>query len=116
MRTRYFREENRSFNTFNNLVLENGSFVRLQYLVLAYKVPLKTTAQLKDLSLEIGGHNLLTLSAYTGLDPEVRLGDTGASDNGNFVSGNINPVLPGIDRRNTYPLARVLWFGLKANF
>lgn len=114
--TRYFRSDNRSFNTFSNLVLENATFVRLQYITLAYALPLKPDAAFQSLSFEVGGQNLLTISGYTGLDPELRLSDPGATDNGARPGGNSNPTLPGIDRRNTYPLAKVFWLGVKAAF
>jgi iron complex outermembrane receptor protein len=64
----------------------------------------------------VSGQNLFTITNYTGVDPEPRLGDTGASDNGGRFSTTLNPLAPGIDRRSTYFLARTLSVGVNFGF
>ncbi len=54
-------------------VVEDGSFLRLKTLSLSYKLPEHTVQALKVKKLEvsISAQNLITLTRYTGLDPEV---------------------------------------------
>ncbi|MBP6237552.1 MAG: hypothetical protein KA536_15490 [Saprospiraceae bacterium] len=62
------------------------------------------------------GQNLFTITGYTGIDPDVRLSDTGAQDNGGRLAAVGNPLAPGVDRRSTYYLARTLTFGVNLGF
>lgn len=52
--------------------LENGSFTRLKFISLAYNLPesLVKAAGLTSAQISVSGQNLLTLTPYTGLDPE----------------------------------------------
>ena len=74
--------------------VENASFLRLRSVKASYTIPLKDQ---KSISLSVEGQNLLTLTNYSGVDPEVTF------------SGNAN--FPGIDR-GAYPLARTFLFGI----
>ncbi|MCB2409624.1 SusC/RagA family TonB-linked outer membrane protein [Hymenobacter lucidus] len=79
--------------TFSDINLEDGSFVRLQNLTLAYNFGslLKSGT---DLNVTLAGQNLLLLSRYSGLDPERA---------------------NGIDS-NFYPLPRTVTLGLNLGF
>ena len=68
----------------NNYVVEDGSFVKLRELSLTYKVG--RVAGVGDWTVGVIGRNLLTLTNYTGLDPE-----TGVAG-GSTGSGLINQV------------------------
>lgn len=79
-----------STSSYNTLVsdrfVEDGSFIRLNYLQLSYafdpKVVKKLTG-LNGLDFYISANNLFILTKYTGVDPEVGYGGYGASvDNG----------------------------------
>lgn len=74
--------------------VENASFLRLRSVKASYTIPLKDQ---KSISLSVEGQNLLTLTNYSGVDPEVTF------------TGNAN--FPGIDR-GAYPLARTFLFGI----
>jgi hypothetical protein len=74
--------------------VENASFLRLRSIKATYTIPLKDS---KSVSLSAEGQNLLTITNYSGVDPEVTF------------SGNAN--FPGIDR-GVYPLARTFLFGI----
>lgn len=102
---------------FNSRMVEDASFLRLQYASLGYRLPLKTR-WLHSLHFQIGAQNLFTLTKYTGLDPDLRLRDPGPSDNGGrgYADGFTDPLAPGIDRGGTYPTARRWWLGVEAEF
>ena len=55
--------------------IEDGSYVRLRELGLAYKMPSKwlTKTPFKGISLGINSRNLLLWTKYTGIDPETNL-------------------------------------------
>ncbi|WP_081867468.1 SusC/RagA family TonB-linked outer membrane protein [Hymenobacter sp. IS2118] len=53
--------------------LEDGSYLRLKTLTLGYALPKSLTERIggKQLRLYVSGQNLVTLTKYTGFDPEV---------------------------------------------
>lgn len=69
---------------FTDRMLEDGSFLRLQYVSLGYKVPLKDKSVFSSIDISVAGNNLLLLTKYSGYDPEV-----------NSFSGD--PLRSGID-------------------
>lgn len=83
--------------------LENGSFLRLRNLELGYNIPPKIfgKAKISNARVYVSGQNLVTLTKYRGLDPDV-------------VGANIN-LEPGVDNGN-YPSSRILSFGLGFGF
>ncbi len=87
-----------SFKAANTYV-EDGSYARLKNLSLRYSVPFKTTSTIRSLELYVTGLNLVTLTHYSGMDPEVNL------------FGNRNDAL-GVDFFS-YPKTRTYTFGIK---
>jgi TonB-linked SusC/RagA family outer membrane protein len=89
--------------TFPNRVstqyIEDGSFIRLQNLTFGYTVPFKF---MKNSRIYIAADNLITLTHYSGYNPQVS------------SMGNTDTAL-GIDF-GTYPAARTLRLGIQANF
>ena len=80
--------------------LENGSYLRLKTLTIGYTFK-ELAGWAKDLTLYATCNNLLTISGYKGLDPEINLGG----------------LQPGLDLRETfYPHTRSYMFGVKVNF
>ena len=80
--------------------LENGNYLRLSSLTLGYTFD-KLGGWAQSLQLYATCNNLLTLTNYSGIDPEVNLGG----------------LTPGIDYRETfYPHTRSFIFGVKVNF
>ncbi len=57
----------------NNVTVEDGSFVKVREMSLAYRVG--ALAGFGDWSVSFIGRNLLTFSGYQGFDPEVGDGD-----------------------------------------
>lgn len=80
--------------------LENGSFIRLATLQLAYNFG-KIGNWVNNLQLYATGNNIFCLTKYSGTDPEVNLGG----------------LTPGIENQETrYPRTRSILFGVKVNF
>lgn len=98
----HYAIDNRQINDgiqYSDYYLENGNFVKLDNLTLRYNFKLKT-AYIHDLSVFATGRNVLTITKYKGLDPEIQ--DTG--------------LTPGIDNRGFYPRTRTWTLGLKVGF
>ncbi|PLX05084.1 MAG: hypothetical protein C0595_00990, partial [Marinilabiliales bacterium] len=80
--------------------LEDASFVKLDYLAIGYNFDTKKINWLHGLRLSIVANNLLTLTKYTGADPEI------------YYSN----LAYGWDQYNVYPNTRSITFGLNATF
>ncbi len=93
---------NGNTSTFSDRFVEDGSFVRLKNIQLGYTLPASVGKKLMISSLRfyISADNLLTLSKYSGWDPEP------------VSFGTLNG---GVDY-GTYPLARTFSLGLNLNF
>jgi iron complex outermembrane receptor protein len=64
----------------------------------------------------LSGQNLFTISDYKGVDPEVRYTDNGQEGNGDFITDIDDPLIPGIDRRNTWFTTKTVVLGLNVKF
>jgi TonB-dependent starch-binding outer membrane protein SusC len=83
--------------------IEDATFVKLREVSVGYQVPKRIASQLgplRTLSVSLSGRNLLTLSSYSGLDPEV-------SNFGNQAIGRNYDVAP-------YPPSRSFWLSVSA--
>jgi TonB-linked SusC/RagA family outer membrane protein len=92
-------DPNGNYLNFSDLFLEQGDYLRLKNITLGYTLP---ASLLRHISMEkmrlrlyISADNVLTITGYTGMDPET----------GNY----------GIDR-GIYPVARFVNFGINLNF
>lgn len=86
--------------------VEDGSFTRLKNITLGYTFPERLTGKgISKLRVYVSGQNLLTLTDYSGLDPEV-----GASS----VVGNSTTWL-GVDQGN-YPIPKSFTCGVQVTF
>ena len=74
--------------------------------------------QEKHLNVSIIGQNLLTISDYTGPDPEPSLADRGASLYGgsDLSLFQAEPLAPGMDRRNRYLPSRTIVLAVGLEF
>jgi len=95
-------KSNFSNNTVaNSYYVEDASFARLKNLQLGYTLPQSVTSKINigSIRVYVQGVNLLTLTSYKGLDPEISGDDRSqGKDEGN------------------YPLVRQYIFGLNVNF
>ena len=92
--------------------VENASFMRLENLSVAYDFPTKPQKKF-NLKLYLSTQNLLTISSFTGNDPELRLSNVDAA----LIPGIVNPNYWGVSRnlsgldRGRYPITQTLVFG-----
>lgn len=62
-------DPNKNFQTPSDWYLENGSYLRLKSLVIGYNFP--KLIRNSTLRVYISGENLITITKYSGMDPEV---------------------------------------------
>lgn len=81
-----------------DFMIEDGSYLRLKNISLRYNLPL-TSETIRSLQVYVTGTNLITITDYTGFDPEV--------------SSVGSALAPGVDL-GVYPRQRSVTFGVKA--
>jgi TonB-dependent starch-binding outer membrane protein SusC len=86
--------------------LEDGSYVRLKNMQVGYTIPNTKKINIESIRLYLAATNLLTLTGYSGLDPEMTVSTNSASE---------GDVANGIDW-GTYPVAKSYTFGLNITF
>ena len=84
---------------YSDYYLERGDFVKLDNVTLGYNVPLNSD-YISNLRFYVTGRNILTITGYSGVDPEVQ--DTG------FEAG--------VDRRDYYPRTQSWTVGVNIGF
>ena len=86
--------------------IEDGSYLRLSDVTLAYQFKSKLVSKigLRGLTLFSSGKNLWLWSKYTGYDPEV-----------NTRQGGFGDLMPSLDYAS-YPRSRVYSLGIRAQF
>ncbi len=91
---------------YSTLYIEDGSYARMKYLTFGYTFSdnLITNSNISKLRLYVTMQNLITLTNYSGYDPEVGVD-----------SGNDQANMFGVDK-GTYPQAKAFIVGLNLNF
>lgn len=87
---------------FSSLYVEKADFLKLDNITLGYNFKTANTNLLRNFRVYATVQNAFVITKYTGIDPEPSLTDPESGD----------PLLPGMDRRNTYFTARTFTFGL----
>lgn len=87
--------------TIVSYYMEKGDFVKLTNVTFGYNVPMRDTKYVKGIRTYISGDNLLTITGYSGLDPEL---------------SNSSPRSAGIDWRDRYPSIRSFTIGVNILF
>jgi len=92
-------DTNGNFGKMSDFYLENGDYLRLKLVQLGYSLPIDAASKIgaSKIRLYLTGENLLTLTKYTGYDPEIGGG------------------VFGIDK-GVYPQARTVMFGANLQF
>jgi len=85
---------------FNSYYVENGDYVKIDNITLGYSFKNIKSAYFKSVRLYTTVMNVLKITGYKGIDPEVTT--TG--------------LTPGVDSRNRYPTVTSFTFGLQAQF
>jgi TonB-linked SusC/RagA family outer membrane protein len=100
-------------NSTNNVIsnssyVENGNFLKIQTLSLGYTLPTSLTGKLFDMArIYLSAQNLLTITKYSGFDPEV------SSNNPDDERSSI--FLNGVDSYQ-HPNPRIFRVGVQLNF
>lgn len=102
---------NASSGTLSSKDIENASFVSLDNLSLGYNFILPKSSQFSKIRLYVAGNNLFYITKYSGVDPNPRYVDS-ATDMGTYNS----PLVPGVDRRDTWFRTRAVTFGANIIF
>lgn len=84
---------------YHNYYVEKGDYVKLDNVTLGYTLNLNNK-YLRSVRLYVTGHNLLTITGYDGLDPEV----------------SIKGLDPGVERKELYPTVRSYTVGAIVKF
>ncbi len=89
-------------NYVTDRLIEDAGFVRLSNITLSYTTKFANKFFVKDLKLFVTGNNLVTITKYSGFDPEV-----------DSFAGNGMKI--GMDN-NSYPASSSVIFGFNVNF
>ncbi|MFY0672045.1 MAG: TonB-dependent receptor [Bacteroidia bacterium] len=95
-----FVDANQNYSRISDIYIENGSFLRLRNLTIGYTI--KPTKHISSAYIYVAGENLITLTGYRGLEPEI------GARNGWVLD-------MGIDR-GVYPQARTFRIGVDVKF
>jgi TonB-linked SusC/RagA family outer membrane protein len=100
---RFRAGSNGTTNVYSSRTIEDGSYLRLKTVNIAYNLPssLLGKAKMRGGQIYVSAQNLLTWTNYTGYDPEVSV-----------VSSALSP---GIDF-SSYPRNKIITAGLNLNF
>ncbi len=80
--------------------LEDATFLRLDDITIGYTIPFKANKYIQKARVYVTGNNLLTITGYSGLDPEV----------------SYNGLSYGVENYNVYPKVRTFLFGVQLQF
>lgn len=87
-------------NMFSNYYLEDGSFLKIDNVTLGYTFNFKDNKYIKNLRLYGTVTNLVTITGYSGMTPDI----------------NVTGLEAGCDGRSSYPVTRTVSFGVNATF
>ncbi|WP_207382683.1 SusC/RagA family TonB-linked outer membrane protein [Flavobacterium subsaxonicum] len=85
---------------FNSYYVEDGDYVKIDNITLGYSFKKIKSSYFKSIRLYGTVMNVLTITGYNGIDPEV----------------NTSGLNPGVDSRNRYPTITSFTFGVQAQF
>lgn len=88
---------------FSDRYVEDGSYIRLRNVELSYKLPSLAIVGIKNAVVYISGQNLLTVTKYSWIDPDVN------------SRGGSSSLDQGIDY-STYPSAKSITGGVRIDF
>ncbi|MEM7373210.1 MAG: TonB-dependent receptor plug domain-containing protein [Bacteroidota bacterium] len=106
---------------FTDRDVKRGSFLRLNHLNIQRKFSPKKTKPIEMIQAFLVLQNLFTITPYDGLNPEYRLEDRrgispAVNRNRDGMVDYGDPLVLGMDRRDSYPASRSFVLGLKLEF
>ena len=102
---------NNSSGVLSSYHIEDASFVSLDNLSLGYNFNMNNSNAFNNIRVYVAGNNLFYITGYQGVDPNPRYEDRGSEG-----FDTPNPLIPGIDRRNTWFRTRAVSFGVSIGF
>jgi len=99
-------DPNKNYSQYSDYIVEDGSYLKLKNITLGYTFPKKWLRKLfvSNLRFYVTGHNLITFTKFSGLDPEF----TGSDANKTAYSE--------YSASSTYPQTKMISFGVDINF
>ena len=101
---------NVSSGTLSSKYVEKADFVSLDNVALGYNFSLPKSSAFSKIRLYLAGNNLFYITKYTGVDPTPRYTDS------DYLGTHDSPLVPGIDRRDTWFRTRSVTFGANIVF
>jgi hypothetical protein len=98
----YVGNDGPEFLAISDRYVEDGSYLRLNNITLGYDLPINENNTIKGANIYVTGQNLLTLTNYSGYDPEI-------------TSFMWTGLISGVDW-NGPPNSRNILIGLNLNF
>jgi TonB-linked SusC/RagA family outer membrane protein len=90
-------------NSTSSRYLEDGSYLKLRSLSVGYNLPIKDR-RIRNIRFSLSAENLLTLTKYSGVDPEIP------------VDPDRNYEVTGVTGTNNYPITRKYMLGINFTF
>ncbi len=91
-----YKDPNRNFSRSSTFFVEKGDYLRLKNVQIGYTLPLNIQSNLhmNKIRIYIAAQNILTLTKYTGLDPEFSTGNNTQrnEDNGLFPQNKLYQI------------------------
>ena len=101
----------------STLYVEKADFIKLDNITIGLDLGgFGNSLGIESSRLYLSGQNLITITGYKGVDPEVRYTDFGQEGNGDFITDLPDPLVPGIDRRNTWFTTKTVVLGINLKF
>ena len=94
-----------------DIYVENASFISLDNLSIGYNFRLPESSPFSKIRLYLAGNNLFYITRYDGPDPNPRYVDTDG-----YGGTYTNPLVPGVDKRTSWPRTRSFTFGANVDF
>jgi TonB-linked SusC/RagA family outer membrane protein len=88
-------------NSTSSRYLEDGDYLKLRSLSIGYNLPLKDL-KIRNIRFSLSAENLLTLTKYSGVDPEIPVDD--------------NSKVTGVANGSNYPITRKYMLGINLTF
>jgi TonB-dependent starch-binding outer membrane protein SusC len=113
----YNDDPNGNYNNPSSYFVENGAYIKLKNLQIGYSFSSTAMERLKirGARIFVMGNNLLTVTKYSGLDPEVGSAYSQAAVSG-YVGTSVGVTTRGLDAVPQYPQTRIYSGGIDINF
>jgi len=113
----YIDDPNGNYTKPSTYFIENGAYLKLKNLQIGYSFSNSAMERIRIRSARIFvmGNNLLTLTKYSGIDPEVGSAFSQAATSG-YVGGAVGVTTRGLDGVMQYPQTKIYSAGIDVNF